>query len=123
MSLFDIEADGVDNAISSGDGSHNCVFVVDIGAYRLKRGSFGGTRNPLRMPRGDPSRQVLTEKLAYDAASEKPGSSEHRHNPIGHGRRPFLSCSALAAACPMTRSSTFGRLPCSVLLRRTPSAR
>jgi hypothetical protein len=38
------------------DSSRNRVFVVDIGAYRLKRGFFGGTRSPPRMPRGDPSR-------------------------------------------------------------------
>lgn len=30
-SAFDIEADGIHHAISSGDGSRNCVFVVDIG--------------------------------------------------------------------------------------------
>jgi hypothetical protein len=39
------------------------------------------------MPRGDPNRQALTHKMANNAASEKSGSSEYRHNPVCHGCR------------------------------------
>ena len=61
LTAFDVEADGVHHAVRSGDGSSNRAFIVDIGEYRLKRGSFGGARSPVRVPRGDPSRQTLTE--------------------------------------------------------------
>jgi hypothetical protein len=40
-SAFEIEAHSIHHAISSGNGGRNRVFVVDIGAYRLKRRFFG----------------------------------------------------------------------------------
>jgi hypothetical protein len=86
-SAFDIKADGIYQAISSSDSGCNRVFAAHIGAYRLQRGSFGGTRNPHRMPRGDPNRKALTKKMAHDAPSERSRSSKHRYNPIGHCRR------------------------------------
>ena len=84
---FAIEANGIHHTISSSDGRSNRGFVVDIGVYRLKRGSFGGTRNPLRMPRGDPNRQALMAKMADKAPSEKSRSAKHRDNAICHCRR------------------------------------
>jgi hypothetical protein len=81
-SAFDIETEGIHHAIGSGDGSFNRVFVLDIGSYRLKPGSF----RALGMSRGDPGREALTGKMAHNPSSEKSGSSKHRHDPIGHRR-------------------------------------
>ena len=48
---------------------------------------FRGPRHPIGMFRGDPNRPALIDKMTNNAASEKSGPSEHRHNPICHGYR------------------------------------
>ena len=53
----------------------------------LTSGPCGGPRHPIGMSRGDPNRQALIDKMTNNAASEKSGPSEHRHNPICHGYR------------------------------------
>ena len=91
--LDDGSAEAVHKHLEQCPGCRNRVFVVDIGALRLKRGFFGGTRNPLTMSRGDPGRQALTGKMARNAPSEKSRPSKHRHNSISHLQEIHLSCS------------------------------
>ena len=80
---FPVEANGIHDAIGSGDSRRNLAFVVDIGAHPLK--AFGG-RLPAGRPGGDPRFEPLAQKMARSAAPEKSRSAKHRYNLPRHGK-------------------------------------
>ncbi len=80
-SAFPVEADGIHDAIASGDSRRNLAFVVDIGAYPLK--AFGG-RQPAGRPGGDTRFEPMAQKMVRNAVPEKSCSAKHRHNLPGH---------------------------------------
>jgi hypothetical protein len=82
-STFSVEANGIHDAIGSGDSRRNLAFVVDIGAHPLK--TFGG-RQPAGRPGGDPRFEPLAQKMARNAAPEKSRSAKHRYNLPSHGK-------------------------------------
>jgi hypothetical protein len=69
---FPVEANGIHDAIGSGDSRRNLAFVVDICAHPLK--AFGGGQ-----PAGETWRRFepLAQKMARNAAPEKSRSAKY----------------------------------------------
>jgi hypothetical protein len=92
-SVLDIEAHGIDGAVSAGQGIGDRPFVANIGRRPLKLRIVASERPAaaIRMPCQDPNGKITLAQMAHDAAAKKPGSAEDgddtifrdRHRSIG----------------------------------------